>query len=145
MRRLGTFLVAAALLAACSGAAAGPSPGGGGTGPEPGPTIRTVVLDVRWSRFSVGHLDVRPGETVRFVIRNHDPIPHELIVGDLVVQDHHEQGTEAHHGDRPGEVSVAAGATAETTYTFGKVGQLFFGCHLPGHWAYGMQGVIKVA
>ncbi|MGH9225404.1 MAG: cupredoxin domain-containing protein, partial [Acidimicrobiales bacterium] len=128
-------LVAAALLAACSGAAAGP--------PEDG--ARTVVIDVRFSRFSLGDLRVKPGETVRFVIRNHDPIPHELIVGDMVVQDVHEKGSEAHHGERPGEASVAAGATAQTRYTFLTAGTLFFGCHLPGHWAYGMQGMITVA
>jgi uncharacterized cupredoxin-like copper-binding protein len=88
---------------------------------------------------------VRPGETVRFVLRNTDPIPHELIVGDQSVQDVHEAGTEAHHGDRPGEVSVAPGRTAVTTYRFETAGRLLFGCHLPGHWAYGMRGTIQVA
>ena len=116
-------------LAACSG--------GGGE--------RTVTIDVRHSRFSAAELRVRPGETVRFVLRNTDPIPHELIIGDQAVQDLHEAGTEAHHGDRPGEVSVAPGATAVTTYTFGRAGgALLFGCHLPGHWAYGMRGEIRV-
>ncbi|HEX2046879.1 MAG TPA: plastocyanin/azurin family copper-binding protein [Acidimicrobiales bacterium] len=106
---------------------------------------RTVVLDVHHSRFSVDQLHVRPGETVRFVLRNTDPIPHELIIGDQHVQDVHEAGTEAHHADRPGEVSVAPGATAVTTYRFDRPGRLLFGCHLPGHWAYGMRGTIQVA
>lgn len=121
--------VALVALAACSG--------GGG--------VRTVTIDVHHSRFSVSELAVRPGETVRFVLRNADPIPHELIIGDQSVQDLHESGTEAHHGDRPGEVSVAPGATAVTTYRFGETGGgLLFGCHLPGHWAYGMRGEIRV-
>ena len=112
------------------------------TGAEGG---RTVTLDVHHSRFSAGELRVRPGENVRFVLRNRDPIPHELIIGDQSVQDLHEAGTEAHHGDRPGEVSVAPGATAVTTYRFGPAGgTLLFGCHLPGHWAYGMRGEIRV-
>ncbi len=115
--------------------------GAGAADPE---GVRTVVLDVHHSRFSLAGLRVEVGETVRFVVRNADPIPHELIVGDQGVQDVHERGTEAHHGDRPGEVSVAAGASAETTYTFSKEGRLYFGCHLPGHWAYGMQGTISV-
>ena len=34
------------------------------------------------------------------------------------LQERHEKGTEAHHSDRPGEVSIAAGTTAETTVTF---------------------------
>ncbi|MFP5317829.1 MAG: plastocyanin/azurin family copper-binding protein [Acidimicrobiia bacterium] len=137
MRRL-----AAAALAAAGLAGAGLS-GCAAAGAE-GPEVGTVVLDVHHSRFSPAHVEVSAGQTVRFVVRNADPIPHELIVGDMAVQDVHERGTEAHHADRPGEVSVAPGATAETTYTFRTPGRLYFGCHLPGHWAYGMQGVISV-
>jgi len=110
-----------------------------------GPSERTVELSVHHSRFSIDDLRVRPGETIRFVLRNTDPIPHELIVGDQSVQDVHEAGTEAHHADRPGEVSVGPGATAVTTYRFGREGgRLLFGCHLPGHWAYGMRGSIRI-
>ena len=125
----------AALTAAGLILLAGCSAGGG---------ARTVTIDVHHSRFSIDELDVRPGETIRFVVRNSDPIPHELIVGDQSVQDVHEAGTEAHHGDRAGEVSVAPGATATTTYRFDRPGRLLFGCHLPGHWAYGMRGTITV-
>jgi len=129
-------LVAAVLLAAgvaLTGCA-------GGQGRE-----RTVELTVHHSRFSLEELHVRPGETIRFVLRNTDPIPHELIVGDQSVQDIHAVGTESHHGERPGEVSVAPGATAVTTYRFGSAGaRLLFGCHLPGHWDYGMRGTITV-
>ena len=109
--------------------------------------VRTVTLTVHHSKFSVDEVTVRPGETVRFVVRNTDPIPHELIIGDQGVQDVHETGGEAHHGDRPGEVSVGPGGTATTTYRFGPdagAGGLLFGCHLPGHWAYGMRGTIRV-
>ena len=44
----------------------------------------------------------------------------------------------------PGEISVPAGAVVTTTYHLGPPGQLLYGCHLPGHWAYGMRGVIRV-
>ena len=134
-------LVTAVLLAA--GVALSGCGGGQGTGSrEYG---RTVELTVHHSRFSLEELRVRPGETIRFVLRNTDPIPHELIVGDQSLQDVHEAGTESHHGDRPGEVSVAPGATAVTTYRFGAAGgRLLFGCHLPGHWDYGMKGTITV-
>ena len=106
---------------------------------EPG-AIRTVVLDVTYSKFWPSSVTVRRGETVRFLVNNRDPIPHELIVGDQATQDRHEDGTEAHHGDRPGEVSVEAAAQAETMVTFARSGRLLFGCHLPGHWDYGMRG-----
>ena len=79
-----------------------------------------------------------------FEIRNGDPIAHEFIVGDMTVQLVHERGTEAHHGSKPGEVSVPPGSTATTTYTFDKPGKFIIGCHLPGHYAYGMRGAVEV-
>jgi uncharacterized cupredoxin-like copper-binding protein len=103
-----------------------------------------VVLDVHWSRFSTGAVTVPRGVPVRFVVRNADPIAHELIVGDQGVQERHEQGTERHHGARPTEVDVPAGETVETTITFDTAGTQFFACHLPGHYAYGMRGLIQV-
>lgn len=135
------LLVPAALLAAWgSGAAAGDgAPGSGGSA-----EVRTIVLDIRFSKFSETELSVPRGTTVRFVVNNHDPISHELIVGNLAVQDHHERGTETQHGAVPGEISIPQGGTAETTYTFTTRGRLLFGCHLPGHWNYGMRGPIRV-
>jgi uncharacterized cupredoxin-like copper-binding protein len=105
---------------------------------------RTVDLAVRHSRFSQSHLEVKRGQTLRFVVKNSDPIDHELIVGSRQVQDRHETGTEAHHAARDGEISVPLFQTAETSYTFNERGTFFFGCHLPGHWDYGMKGTITV-
>ncbi|HEV3475626.1 MAG TPA: cupredoxin domain-containing protein [Actinomycetota bacterium] len=109
------------------------------------PGIRTVEVTIEHSRFEPPILEAAAGETVRFVIRNLDPIDHEFILGDQAVQDRHESGTEPHHGAIPGEVSVPAGAWAATTYRFPSSGRLLFGCHLPGHWAYGMRGTVHVA
>ena len=132
-----------AALAAVLGVTVGAC-GQGGEAAAPGGAVRTVVLAVTYSKFSPSALTVRRGETVRFVVDNRDPIPHELIVGDQATQDRHGDGTEAHHGDKPGEVSVAAAGRAETTVTFSRSGRLLFGCHLPGHWDYGMRGTIRV-
>lgn len=79
-----------------------------------------------------------------FVINNRDPIDHEFIVGDESVQRAHERGTEAHHGTRPGEVSIPAGGTRTTTYVFETPGRLLIGCHLPTHYDYGMRGDVVV-
>jgi uncharacterized cupredoxin-like copper-binding protein len=103
---------------------------------------RTVDLTIHFSRFSESSIPVRAGETVRFVIHNEDPIDHEFIVGDRYVQRIHENGTEPSHGAKPGEVTVPAGATVETTYTFPAAPEhIEFACHLPGHYAYGMHGL----
>jgi uncharacterized cupredoxin-like copper-binding protein len=104
-----------------------------------------VRITIHYSSFEPDGLAVVPGETVRFVIVNTDPIDHEFILGDQRVQDVHEKGTEAHHAPRPGEVSVPAGETVVTSYTFPKTsGSLIFGCHLPGHYAFGMHGTVLV-
>jgi uncharacterized cupredoxin-like copper-binding protein len=131
MTRLPVVVLAAALAAA-----AGACPGSG---------TRTVEITVRHSRFNPAAIDARPGQTIRFVIRNLDPIDHEFILGGLEVQRRHEEGMEPHHGAKPGEVSVPAGAEQATTYTFGPAGPVPFGCHLPGHWDYGMRGSVRVA
>jgi uncharacterized cupredoxin-like copper-binding protein len=108
------------------------------------PSDRTVEIRVEHSRFLPGSLEVATGQTLRFVIRNDDPIDHEFILGDEAVQRRHETGTEPHHGAIPGEVSVPAGTSVETTYTFDRTGTLLYGCHLPGHWSYGMRGTVTV-
>ena len=130
---------AAAALAAV--AAAGPGAGGG--------TDRTVVVTMHHSRFQPAEVRVAPGERVRFVLRNSDPIDHEFILGDAIVQARHEQGRQRqHHGEVRGERSVPAGQEAATTYAFpaalaGRT--LEFACHLPGHYAYGMHGTVRVS
>ena len=105
----------------------------------------TVRITIHYSSFAPDRLSVDRGETVRFVIENTDPIDHEFILGDEHVQLIHEEGTEAHHPPRPGEVSVPAGETVVTTYTFPETsGQLIFGCHLPGHYDFGMRGTVTI-
>jgi uncharacterized cupredoxin-like copper-binding protein len=105
----------------------------------------TVHVTIHYSTFEPGALAVDPGQTVRFVIENTDPIDHEFILGDEEVQRVHEKGTEAHHAPRPGEVSIPAGETVVTTYTFPEApGELIFGCHLPGHYDFGMRGTVTV-
>jgi uncharacterized cupredoxin-like copper-binding protein len=103
-----------------------------------------VTLDIDNSAFSSDAITVRRGTEVTFVVRNDDPINHELIVGDDELHRRHENGTEPYHEPRPGEVSVGPNAVAETTYLFDEPGTVVYACHLPGHLAYGMVGEITV-
>jgi uncharacterized cupredoxin-like copper-binding protein len=118
----------------------------GATGVAPAHQATAVVpITIHHSRFVPAQISVRAGTRVRFVVVNTDPIDHEFLVGDQAVQDRHELGTEAHHGARPGEVSVGAGETRTTTIEVTRqLGPIMYGCHLPGHWAYGMKGVIDL-
>jgi len=108
------------------------------------PAAETVRVELHDSRFIPDHFEFAAGTTVTFVVENTDPIDHEFIIGDEAVQQRHEEGTESHHGDKPGELSVAIGDTSTTTYTFGEPGTLLIGCHLPTHYDYGMRGEITI-
>ncbi len=109
---------------------------------EDGP--RVIELTIHHSRFDKSTVSVRRGELVRFVVHNTDPILHELIVGHAAVQLRHEKGTEPFHPPKPGEVSVPAVTSASTTYRASGDQPITYACHLPGHFAYGMHGVVRV-
>ena len=126
-------------------AGAGVATAAGWLASDASPGTRTVHVRIHFSRFDPSDIQIEPGQTVRFVVENTDPIDHEFIVGDEQVQQAHEAGTEAHHPPRPGEISIAPGETVVTTVTFPAEGSLVFGCHLPGHYAYGMRGSITIA
>lgn len=110
-----------------------------------GPT--TIAVTAHHSRFEPDRITVKPNETVRFVVHNADPIDHEFIIGPPAVHELHERGTpHFHSGVTPGEITVPAGATVETSWTFGPSGSsnVLYGCHLAGHWDYGMHGLATI-
>lgn len=109
-----------------------------------GPGVVTVEVGIHHSRFDLGPLRVREGTIVQLVVRNDDPIDHELVVGESDVHRRHAVGTERRHPPVPGEVSVAPGDTAMTFYEFTEPGTVVYACQLPGHVAYGMAGEIEV-
>lgn len=106
--------------------------------------VHVIAVEIEHSRFDPATITVEPGSTVRFVVRNGDPIAHEFLIGDEAAQRRHETGTEPEHGARPGELSIPPGETRITTYTFPSRGRLLVGCHLPRHYDYGMRGSITI-
>jgi uncharacterized cupredoxin-like copper-binding protein len=140
---LGAGAVVLASAAATSGSTS-PSTGDGVLGPG----RVTVRIDVDHSHFRLHSrttpIQVRPHTEVRFVVVNHDPIGHELIVGGPDVQARHASGHEAYHPPVSGEVSVPADGQASTTYFFHAPGPVEYACHLPGHYEYGMHGIVEV-
>jgi uncharacterized cupredoxin-like copper-binding protein len=104
----------------------------------------TIDINIRYSHFQPSSLSVPAGRPVTFVIHNGDPIDHEWIVGDAALHERHRTGTEPYHNSRPTEVSIDAGTTRVTTITFDRPTTLTYVCHLPGHEAYGMVGVLTV-
>lgn len=104
-----------------------------------------VVVTIEHSRFDPERYSFPVGTTVRFDITNGDPIDHEFILGDQALQDYIERTDHpAHDGSVPGQISIPPGETRSTTYTFDEAGTVLLGCHLPGHYAYGMRGFVEV-
>ena len=102
------------------------------------------TISIHYSQFAPQVVEVVAGQPVTITLRNDDPIEHEWIVGTDDVHDVHRVGTEAFHDERPSEVTLPAYATLETTLIFEEPGDYAYICHLPGHEAYGMTGILRV-
>jgi len=103
-----------------------------------------VTITIHYSHFAPEAVLVPARTPVTFTLRNDDPIDHEWIVGSAEVHAAHRVGTEPVHETRPTEVTVPAFSTRVTTITFAQPGDLAYICHLPGHEAYGMRGLVRV-
>ena len=108
------------------------------------PAPQTITLTIHYSAFDRTELSVPPGVPITFVLVNEDPIDHEWLIGDDAFHAAHRTGTHATHGEVATEVTIPALETAETTITFEEAGTFAYICHLPGHEAYGMVGVVTV-
>jgi uncharacterized cupredoxin-like copper-binding protein len=101
-------------------------------------------IAIHYSRFEPALLEVPAGQPVTITLRNDDPIDHEWMVGSPEVHERHRTGTEPVHDSIPTEVTVPALETRVTTVQFDEPGDYAYICHLPGHEAYGMVGVVRV-
>lgn len=135
----------ALLLAACTG---GADPGAA----DPSPTPRVVELSMEGMRFAPQRVEVRLHETVRFLVRNPDDIPHEVFVGtDAEQLQHRGEHASTLPGSQPDVPHFGYGAyvhargTEQFEYRFDQPGPLTIGCHLPGHWEGGMRAEITVS
>lgn len=107
-------------------------------------TTTVVTITIHHSGFDVTAASVPRGVPVTFILVNEDPIDHEWLVGDEAFHAAHRSGTHAAHDAVPTEVTIPALSTRRTTITFADGGRLAYICHLPGHEAYGMVGVLTV-
>jgi uncharacterized cupredoxin-like copper-binding protein len=103
-----------------------------------------IPITIHWSHYDPERITVPVGRPVTFVIVNTDPIDHEWIVGDAALHERHRTGTEPYHDTRPTEVTIPALSERRTTITFTSADTLQYICHLPGHEAYGMVGVLNI-
>lgn len=109
-------------------------------------TIEVKMLDTM--RFSPDEIDVKQGETVKFVIRNDGQLLHEFVLGTKKENDEHAAMMMKHPGmehDEPYMAHVAPGKIGEIVWTFNRPGDFDFACLIAGHYQAGMVGKIKVS
>jgi uncharacterized cupredoxin-like copper-binding protein len=98
-------------------------------------------------RFSPDSIEVRQGETIRFVVRNSGKLMHEFVIGTKAENDKHAQlmvkFPNMEH-DEPYMAHVAPGKTGEIIWNFNRAGEFDFACLIAGHYQAGMVGKIKV-
>lgn len=155
MKSIFPAAIAAALFAAPLGAAAN----GGHTHDakasvlgEPGKASevsRTVEVDMLDTmRFKPAMIEVKQGETIRFVVKNSGKVKHEMVLGTpQELKEHYTMMTkmpEMEHKD-PNMVTVAPGKTGEMIWRFTTARVVDFACLQPGHYPAGMKGQVKVA
>ena len=104
----------------------------------------TTTVAIHYSRFTTNIITATAGVPLTITLRNDDPIEHEWIVGSDAMHERHRTGTEPFHDQVPTEVTVPALSTRVTTVILNQPGDYAFICHLPGHEAYGMRGVLRV-
>ncbi|MCM2295645.1 cupredoxin family protein [Rhodoferax sp.] len=148
-------LIFIALLTAASAAsAAGVHGGGHGGSPIGKPGVaakvsRTINVEMaNGMRFKPSDIQVKKGETIRFVLKNTDGVKHEFSLGtQQELLEHYEamkKFPDMEH-DEPNKISLAPGKRGEVIWQFTKATAVDFACLHPGHFEAGMKGRVIVA
>ena len=165
--RIGALLTGAIVAIGVASAACDAGPEGAAATPPivagSSSAPREVNLITRDYAFVPDVLDLVPGETVLLHVVTGGLVVHEAVIGDAAVQDAWEAAEAAVAGAPPGptpvvevpadvagvRVVVASGQRVDLTWTVpadalaadgdGTTPAWMVGCHIPGHWAKGMQ------
>ncbi|AIR90286.1 cupredoxin domain-containing protein [Pseudomonas cremoricolorata] len=137
---------------------------------EPAPAAeatRTVEVLLKDIAFEPTSLQVKAGETVRFVLINQGQLPHEFNLGTKAMHVEHQKemlamqgkifnaaaaagghgghdGDEVHAHGEGNTVLVQPGQRAELTWTFRGTEAIEFACNVPGHYQAGMVGPLNI-
>ena len=147
----------AALLIAGAAAAAGEHGAHEGHGGEessigePGKASdvsRTITVEmVDTMRFTPEMIDVKQGETIRFMVKNTGRIKHEMVLGTpKELKEHYAmmlKMPEMQHAE-DNMLTVEPGKTGEMIWRFTRARVVDFACLQPGHYPAGMKGQVRV-
>jgi uncharacterized cupredoxin-like copper-binding protein len=109
---------------------------------------RTITLTMDDNmRFTPDKLEVKQGETIRFVVKNQGKQLHEMVIGTKKELDEHAalmvKFLTMEH-DEPYMAHVAAGKSQNLIWSFNRPGEFDFACLIAGHYQAGMVGKITV-
>ncbi len=151
----GAVLAIALLVAACGGDAVATPPISPGTAARP----RDVNIITKDYSYLPPVVDLVPGETVLLHVINGGLVVHEVVIGTMAVQDAWEVAEAAAANPPPGptplvsvpsgvagiRIVVESGQRVDLLWTVPlDPGPILIGCHIPGHWAKGMQAAIRL-
>lgn len=133
----------------------------------------TVQIEMADISYSLDKIDVKAGETVRFIVVNKGELLHEFNIGtaaghaehqkmmammvdhgmltatginkDMAHMDHSAMGMGHMDHQDANSILVEPGKTGELVWTFARDMSLEFSCNIPGHYEAGMVGKINVA
>lgn len=115
---------------------------------DPARVTRVVRLGMNDQfRYTPAAVTVRRGETVRFIVRNHGKLLHEVVLGTPDELKAHAEMMRKHPGMEHADANMAhvrPGARGEIVWQFTEPGVFQFACLLPGHFEAGMVGTITV-
>jgi len=98
-------------------------------------------------RFTPERIEVRQGETVKFVVRNAGKVMHEFVIGTQAENARHAElmlkFPNMEH-DEPYMAHVPPSKTGEIVWTFNRAGEFEFACLIAGHYQGGMVGKLIV-
>ncbi len=118
---------------------------------EPGKEVevnRVIEVKANNMRYTPDTIKVRRGETIKFVVKGTDNMPHEFVLGDAKTLKEHAELMRRHpdmeHED-PNMAKIAPGGTGTLIWKFSRAGTVEFACLIPGHYEAGMKGRIRVS
>lgn len=115
---------------------------------DPAKVTRTINVEMNDSmRFKPATINVKRGETIKFVLKNTGKLEHEFVLGEAKsLKEHAElmrKFPEMEHAE-PNQIEVEPGQSGELVWQFSKAGKFDFACLIPGHFEAGMKGKVAV-
>ena len=98
-------------------------------------------------RFTPSRINVKRGETIKFMVKNIGKIKHEIVIGSMAeLKEHAElmrKFPDMEHAE-PNQLTLDPGKSGILVWKFTKAGTVDFACLQPGHFEAGMVGKVAV-